>query len=93
MHRVITLDVSFPRFGKNYYEQSLVLRKRHHSLVQDTRFDAFMMPAAENHFSNEVVGLTDQFRFLTDILAMHLQENEAVRPASRSRQSAQTLSF
>ena len=93
MTRAITLDVRFPRFGKNYYEQNVVLRKNHHALVEDTRFDAFMMPAAENHFSNEVVGLTDQFRFLTDVLALHLQENEAVRPSSRSRKPAQTLAF
>jgi hypothetical protein len=50
-----------------------------------------MMPAAENHFSNEVVGLNDQFRFLTDVLAMHLLEVEESRPARRARPSAPSL--
>jgi hypothetical protein len=48
-----------------------------------------MMPSAENHFSNEVVGFNDQFRFLTDVLAMHLLEVEDARPAKRPRQAAQ----
>jgi hypothetical protein len=50
-----------------------------------------MMPAAENHFSNEVVGLNDQFRFLTDVLAMHLLEVEASRPVRRARSSAPSV--
>jgi hypothetical protein len=93
MTRDVTLHVSFPKFGKNYYSQHVVIRKTQHHLVEDKRFDAFMMPSAENHFSNEVVGFNDQFRFLTDVLAMHLLEVEATRPARRSRQSAQALTM
>jgi hypothetical protein len=52
-----------------------------------------MMPSAENHFSNEVVGFNDQFRFLTDVLAMHLLEVEAARPARKTRQPAQSRSL
>jgi hypothetical protein len=91
MTRDVTLNVSFPLFGKNYYSQHVVLRNNRHGLVEDNRFGAFMMPAAENHFSNEVVGLNDQFRFLTDVLTMHLLEVEASRPARRARPSAPSL--
>jgi hypothetical protein len=93
MTRDVTLHVSFPKFGKNYYSQQVVTRKTQHHLVEDNRFDAFMLPSAENHFSNEVVGFNDQFRFLTDALAMHLLEVEAARPARKTRQSAQALSL
>ncbi|HXR02164.1 MAG TPA: hypothetical protein VN798_17400 [Pseudomonas sp.] len=93
MTRDVTLHVSFPKFGNNYYSQHVVTRKDRHSLVEDTRFDAFMMPSAENHFSNEVIGFNDQFRFLTDVLAMHLLDVEQARPAKRARQSAQSLSL
>ena len=89
MNRDVTLHVSFPKFGNNYYSQHVVVRKNRQSLIEDTRFDAFMMPSAENHFSNEVVGFNDQFRFLTDVLAMHLLEVEDARPAKRPRQAAQ----
>jgi hypothetical protein len=89
MTRDVTLHVSFPKFGTNYYSQHVVVRKNRQSLIEDKRFDAFMMPSAENHFSNEVVGFNDQFRFLTDVLAMHLLEVETARPAKRTRQSAQ----
>ncbi len=89
----ITLQVSFPKFGNNYYSQNVVSRKTRASLVEDKRFDAFMMPSAENHFSNEVVGFNDQFRFLTDVLAMHLLEVEAARPARRNRQSVLSRSL
>lgn len=92
MTRDVTLHVSFPEFGNNYYSQHVVLRKNRHSLIEDKRFDAFMMPSAENHFSNEVVGFNDQFRFLTDVLAMHLLDVESARPAKRTRQSAQSRS-
>jgi hypothetical protein len=43
-----------------------------------------LMPAAANHFSNEVVGLNDQFRFLNDVLAEHLLDAELAQHASRS---------
>lgn len=89
MTRDVTLHVSFPKFGNNYYSQHVVIRKNRHSLIEDKRFDGFMMPSAEQHFSNEVVGFNDQFRFLTDALAMHLLETEAARPAKRTRQTAQ----
>ena len=59
----ITLSVSFPVFGNNYYSQQVVPRQAL-SLVFDKNFEALLMPAAANHFSNEVVGLNDQFRFL-----------------------------
>lgn len=90
MTRDVTLHVSFPKFGNNYYSQHVVVRKNRHSLIEDKRFDAFMMPAAENHFSNEVVGFNDQFRFLTDVLATHLLEVEATRPARKARPLGQS---
>ncbi len=93
MTRDVTLHVSFPKFGNNYYSQHVVTRKDRHNLIEDNRFGAFMMPAAENHFSNEVVGFNDQFRFLTDVLAMHLLDAEAARPALRARQPAQSRSL
>lgn len=93
MTRDVTLHVSFPTFGKNYYSQHVIARKNSHGLVEDNRFGGFMMPSAENHFSNEVVGFNDQFRFLTDVLAMHLLEVEEARPARRARQSAQSRSW
>ena len=93
MTRDVTLHVSFPKFGNNYYSQHVVVRKNRQSLIEDTRFDAFMMPSAENHFSNEVVGFNDQFRFLTDVLAMHLLEVEEARPAQRARQMSQSRSL
>lgn len=93
MTRDVTLHVSFPKFGNNYYSQHVITRKARHSLIEDTRFDAFMMPSAGNHFSNEVVGFNDQFRFLTDVLAMHLLEVEEARPAQRARQVSQSRSL
>ena len=45
------------------------------------------MPAAANHFSNEVVELNDQFRFLNDVLAEHLLEAEMAQPPSRAKQA------
>jgi hypothetical protein len=83
MIHTVTLAVSFPVFGSNYYSRQVVSRKEI-SLVFDKDFEALLMPAAANHFSNEVVGLNDQFRFLTDVLLDHLLENElAQRPARR----------
>jgi len=85
MTRAVTLHVSFPHFGNNYYAQNVVTRKRRQRLIEDQRFNAFMMPSAQNHFSNEIVGLNDQFRFLTDVLSTHLQEVAKTRPAMRTR--------
>ncbi|VVO24839.1 hypothetical protein [Pseudomonas fluorescens] len=82
IHTVI-LAVSFPVFGNNYYSQQVVSRKVL-SLVFDKNFEALLMPAAANHFSNEVVGLNDQFRFLNDVLAEHLLDAELAQHASRS---------
>lgn len=89
MTREVTLHVSFPKFGNNYYSQHVIARKKE-TLISDNRFDAFLMPAAAHHFSNEVIGLTDQFRFLTDVLADHLLEVESSRPAQKTRRSLQS---
>ncbi|RON72379.1 hypothetical protein [Pseudomonas fluorescens] len=86
MIHTIALSVSFPVFGSNYYEQHVVNRKAQ-TLVFNEDFEDLLMPAATNHFSNEVVGLNDQFRFLSDILATHLLDIEASVPA-RSRVQA-----
>ena len=83
MIRTVTLAVSFPVFGNNYYSQQAVSRKVL-SLVFDKNFEALLMPAAGNHFSNEVVGLNDQFRFLNDVLAEHLLDAELAQHTSRS---------
>ncbi len=79
----VNLAVSFPVFGTNYYAQEFVSRKEL-SLVFDANFEALLMPAAANHFSNEVVGLNDQFRFLNDMLEEHLQEIEPTQSTPRS---------
>jgi hypothetical protein len=78
----VTLAVSFPVFGNNYYSQQVVSRKEL-SLVFDQDFEALLMPAATNHFSNEVVGLNDQFRFLNDVLVEHLLDVELTRHSAR----------
>ncbi|PMZ99510.1 MULTISPECIES: hypothetical protein [Pseudomonas] len=83
MISTVTLAVSFPVFGSNYYDQHVVSRKTQ-ALVFDEAFEDLLMPAASNHFSNEVVGLNDQFRFLSDILATHLLDIEASVPARSS---------
>ena len=57
------------------------------SVDQLEAFEDLLMPAAINHFSNEVVGINDQFRFLSDILATHLLDIEASVP-TRSRVQA-----
>ena len=75
MMHPVTLAVSFALFGRNYYAQSPVSRKSF-ELVFDRSFEALLMPAASNHFSNEVVGLNDQFRFLNDVLADHLERSQ-----------------
>lgn len=82
----ISLAVSFPVFGSNYYSQQAVPRKAV-ALVFDKNFEALLMPAAANHFSNEVVGLNDQFRFLNDVLVEHLLETEMAQRPSRSAQA------
>ena len=79
----VSLSVSFPVFGTNYYAQEFVSRKEL-SLVFDESFEALLMPAAANHFNNEVVGLNDQFRFLNDVLVEHLLEIELAQRAPRS---------
>ncbi|WP_277964891.1 hypothetical protein [Pseudomonas sp. RIT-To-2] len=72
MIRPVTLNVSFPRFGKNYYVQNVVTRKAPLQLITNDGFGSVLMPQASHHFSNEVVGLNDQFRFLNNILVAHL---------------------
>ena len=83
MIHTVTLAVSFPLFGNNYYSQKVVLRKAL-SLVRDKHFEALLIPAAANHFSNEVIGLNDQFRFLHDVLVEHLLDAELTQGAKRS---------
>lgn len=78
----VTLAVSFPVFGNNYYSQQFESRKVL-TLMFDEKFEALLIPAAGHHFSNEVVGLNDQFRFLNDVLAEHLLAAEV---ASSARQ-------
>jgi len=87
IHTHVTLSVSFPVFGSNYYDQHAVSHKTQ-ALVFNEDFDDLLMPAASNHFSNEVVGINDQFRFLSDILATHLLDIEASRPARSSVQAS-----
>jgi hypothetical protein len=82
MIHTVTLSVSFPVFGDNYYSQQVVPRQAL-SLVFDKNFEALLMPAAANHFNNEVVGLNDQFRFLNDVLVEHLLEMEVARGTAR----------
>lgn len=81
----VTLAVSFAVFGNNYYEQTYESRKEL-TLVFDEKFEALLIPAADHHFSNEVVGLNDQFRFLNDVLAEHLLEVELAATARRNHQ-------
>ena len=78
----VTLAVSFPVFGNNYYSQQFESRKVL-TLVFDEKFEALLIPAAGHHFSNEVVGLNDQFRFLNDVLAEHLLATEVASSARR----------
>jgi hypothetical protein len=55
------------------------------ALVFDKQFADLLMPAAAHHFSNEVVGLNDQFRFLNNVLTEHLLNSPT--PAQPSRQA------
>lgn len=79
----VTLAVSFPVFGNNFYAQEAVSRKVF-ALVFDKNFEALLIPAAGHHFNNEVVGLNDQFRFLNDVLVEHLLEMEVAHASPRS---------
>lgn len=85
----VTLSVSFPEFGRNYYAQNVVMRSRT-PLIEDDRFDVFLIPAAERHFSNGVVGFHDQFRFLSDVLDAHMTELESSANARQARQPTQS---
>jgi hypothetical protein len=81
MSHTVILAVSCPVFGTNYYSQQFESRKVL-TLVFDQKFEDLLIPAADHHFSNEVVGLNDQFRFLSDVLSEHLLADEAAsRPA------------
>lgn len=86
----VTLSVSFPLFGANYYSQQVISRKVF-ALVFDQQFEDLLMPAAANHFSNEVVGLNDQFRFLNDVLAEHLLNSATPTQPSRPAYQAQRV--
>jgi hypothetical protein len=83
MITTVTLAVSFPVFGNNYYSQQYESRKVL-TLMFDEKFEALLIPAAGHHFSNEVVGLNDQFRFLNDVLAEHLLATEFAATARRN---------
>jgi len=80
----VTLAVSFPVFGNNYYSQQFESRKVL-TLVFDEKFEALLIPAAGHHFNNEVVGLNDQFRFLNDVLAEHLLATGVAATARRNQ--------
>ena len=80
----VTLAVSFPVFGNNYYSQQFESRKVL-TLAFDEKFEALLIPAAGHHFNNEVVGLNDQFRFLNDVLAEHLLATGVAATARRNQ--------
>jgi hypothetical protein len=75
--------VSFPVFGNNYYSQQFESLKVL-TLMFDEKFEALLIPSAGHHFSNEVVGLNDQFRFLNDVLAEHLLATEFATSSPRN---------
>ena len=83
MIRTVTLAVRFALFGNNFYAQEFESRKEL-TLQFDEKFEALLMPAADHHFSNEVVGINDQFRFLNDVLVEHLLDVELAKGAARS---------
>ncbi|WP_085728695.1 hypothetical protein [Pseudomonas sp. R37(2017)] len=83
MIRTVTLAVRFPVFGNNFYAQKFESRKEL-TLMFDKNFEALLIPAAGHHFSNEVVGLNDQFRFLNDVLVEHLLDTELAKSPGRS---------
>jgi hypothetical protein len=84
----VTLSVSFPEFGTNYFAQDVVMRSRA-PLIEDDRFDVFLIPAAERHFSNGVVGFNDQFRFLTDVLDAHMSDSASAAAARQAKRPIQ----
>ncbi|EJM57642.1 hypothetical protein [Pseudomonas sp. GM48] len=83
MIHTVTLAVRFPVFGNNFYAQKFESRKEL-TLLFDEKFEALLIPAADHHFSNEVVGLNDQFRFLNDVLVEHLLDVELAKSSARS---------
>ncbi|WP_223464578.1 MULTISPECIES: hypothetical protein [unclassified Pseudomonas] len=83
MIHIVTLAVRFPVFGNNFYAQEFESRKEL-TLMFDKNFEALLIPAADHHFSNEVVGLNDQFRFLNDVLVGHLLDVELAKGSARS---------
>ena len=85
----VTLSVSFPEFGKNYFAQNVLMRTRA-PLIEDDRFDVFLIPAAERHFSNGVVGFHDQFRFLSDVLDAHMTQAQSADAPQQARRPAQS---
>ncbi len=90
MIQTISLHVSFPKFGRNYYSQHVVVRKKP-ALLVDERFDDFLITSASLHFDNAVIGLTDQTRFLNDILANHLMDQDAAPTARHAPQAGQGM--
>ena len=83
MMHTVSLAVRFPLFGNNFYAQKFESRKEL-TLLFDEKFEALLIPSADHHFSNEVVGLNDQFRFLNDVLAEHLLDVEVAKGSARS---------
>ncbi|MGF6203861.1 hypothetical protein [Pseudomonas laurylsulfatiphila] len=83
MMHTVSLAVRFPLFGKNFYAQKFESRKEL-TLLFDEKFEAVLIPSADHHFSNEVVGLNDQFRFLNDVLAEHLLDVELAKASARA---------
>ena len=83
MMHTVSLAVRFPLFGSNFYAQKFESRKEL-TLLFDEKFEALLIPSADHHFSNEVVGLNDQFRFLNDVLVEHLLDVELAKGSARS---------
>jgi len=83
MMHTVSLAVRFPLFGSNFYTQKFESRKEL-TLLFDEKFEALLIPSADHHFSNEVVGLNDQFRFLNDVLAEHLLDVELAKSSARA---------
>jgi len=67
-------------------------RRRVRPLIEDANFESVLMPLAAHHFSNGVVGLNDQFRFLNQILVTHLSEQTPQKKSgSKLQQSLSRL--
>lgn len=77
MFHAVNLNVSFPRMGSNMFRQHVVLRGAR-ALIHDDRYAAVLMPQTSRHFSSEVVGLNDPFRFLNAILQAHLIDSPVI---------------